>query len=401
MIIIDDIKSHLSQSAAPTNSSIPLSLYVHIPWCVRKCPYCDFNSHEAGKDIPVEAYLNALIRDLEQDKDFAQGRQISSIFFGGGTPSLFPAAAIGKIISAAHKVIGLSAGAEITLEANPGTAEYDKFQNYRAAGVNRLSMGAQSFNDQHLKNLGRIHSGEEISSAFNLARKAGFDNINLDLIHGLQDQTPEQSESDILTAIDLGATHISWYQLTIEPNTAFYSAPPALPEESILCDIIDGGQALLSQHGFTQYEISAYSQQGQQSQHNLNYWTFGDYLAIGAGAHGKITQLDNRSIFRFNKTRLPKDYIDKNQATKNAAFIAKRQNLSTKELPLEFLMNTLRLTQGFDLKLFEQRTFLDAKQLTTGLNKAKSMGLIDMINNTIKPTSRGQAYLNNLLEMFL
>ena len=267
----------------------PLSLYVHIPWCVRKCPYCDFNSHAAGPEIPEQAYIQRLIADLQQDQPWAQGRKLTSIFFGGGTPSLFSAAGIGQIVSAAEKIIGFNEDIEITLEANPGTFEQEKFSGFRSAGINRLSIGIQSFNDAHLTKLGRIHSGNQALSAIDTARTAGFENFNLDLMHGLSGQSLAEASADIQQAIDLGAKHISWYQLTIEPNTEFYSRPPQLPEDDILADIQQMGMALLDEHGFGQYEVSAFAQPGQRSEHNINYWQFGDYLGIGAGAHGKIT----------------------------------------------------------------------------------------------------------------
>ena len=277
----------------------PLSLYVHIPWCVRKCPYCDFNSHAAGPEIPEQAYIQRLISDLEQDLPLAQGRKLTSIFFGGGTPSLFSAEGIGRIITAAEERVGFEEEIEITLEANPGTVEQAKFSGFRSAGINRLSIGIQSFNDSHLSKLGRIHSGEQALAAVGTARRAGFENFNLDLMHGLSGQTLDEARRDIQLATDQGANHISWYQLTIEPNTEFYSRPPRLPEEEVLADIQQMGMELLQDRGYSQYEVSAYARNGESSRHNLNYWQFGDYLGIGAGAHGKISQSRNSSCGLF------------------------------------------------------------------------------------------------------
>ncbi|MFZ2320426.1 MAG: radical SAM family heme chaperone HemW, partial [Pseudomonas sp.] len=287
----------------------PLALYIHIPWCVRKCPYCDFNSHAAGPTLPEQEYVDALLADLDADLGRVHGRQLSSIFFGGGTPSLFSAAALGRLLAGVEQRIGFAADIEITLEANPGTFEQAKFQAYRQLGINRLSIGVQSFQADKLKALGRIHDGDEAIRAADMARAAGFDNFNLDLMHGLPDQSIEDALSDLRIAIAQQPTHLSWYQLTMEPNTVFWSQPPTLPEDDTLWDIQEAGQQLLAEHGYLQYEVSAYARAGRQAQHNLNYWSFGDFIGIGAGAHGKLSSPSGQ-IVRTWKTRLPKDYLD-------------------------------------------------------------------------------------------
>ncbi len=367
----------------------PLSLYVHIPWCVRKCPYCDFNSHEA-KQIPEAQYIEALIQDIQQQAEFAQGRSLVSIFFGGGTPSLFQAQSIERIIQAAKDTIGFENNIEITLEANPGTVEQGKFEGYFQAGVNRLSIGIQSFNDQHLAKLGRIHQAEHAHSAIDSARKAGFSNFNLDLMHGLPGQTTEDAMSDLAQAISHQPTHISWYQLTIEPNTEFYKYPPTLPIEDSLHDIQQQGEQQLLDAGYEQYEVSAFSQRGRQAAHNLNYWQFGDYLGIGAGAHGKITQVEVQQIIRTQKTRKPEDYLRNTQG--------KFTNVDSSDLMFEFLMNALRLTSGAETVLFEQRTGTALNQLKQQLQKHIEDGLIEPITEKIKTTQVGQRFLNVILE---
>ena len=272
----------------------PLALYVHIPWCVRKCPYCDFNSHAAGPNLPEDEYVAALLADLDQDLAQAQGRELTSIFFGGGTPSLFSASALGRILEGVERRIGFAGDIEITLEANPGTFEQAKFSAYRRLGINRLSIGVQSFQSAQLKALGRIHDGDEAIRAADMARAAGFDNFNLDLMHGLPGQDVAAALDDLRTAIAQAPTHLSWYQLTMEPNTVFWNQPPELPEDDTLWDIQEAGQALLAEHGFVQYETSAYARDNQRARHNLNYWTFGDFLGIGAGAHAKLSSADGQ-----------------------------------------------------------------------------------------------------------
>ncbi|MDC0589000.1 radical SAM family heme chaperone HemW [Porticoccaceae bacterium] len=373
----------------------PLSLYVHIPWCVRKCPYCDFNSHTAGSEIPEQAYIKALIADLQQDKKWAQGRKLCSIFFGGGTPSLFSAAGIGQILKAAERIIGFEPDIEITLEANPGTAEQEKFSDFRSAGVNRLSIGIQSFNDQHLLRLGRIHDGAQALSAIETARRAGFSNFNLDLMHGLSGQTVDQARRDLELASDSGALHISWYQLTIEPNTEFYSRPPQLPEEDALVDIQQAGMELLDNGGYKQYEVSAFAQPGRRSQHNMNYWQFGDYLGIGAGAHGKVTLATENSILRTNKTRQPDNYLARDPLT-----LAQQKPIARDELAVEFMMNGLRLRDGLNAGFFTSRTGLAASSIAKQVAKLQSQGLMEVDSRRYQTTALGYQFLNSTLQGF-
>ncbi|MBD8482293.1 radical SAM family heme chaperone HemW [Pseudomonas coleopterorum] len=373
----------------------PLALYIHIPWCVRKCPYCDFNSHAASPVLPEEEYVDALLADLDQDLAAVYGRPLSSIFFGGGTPSLFSAAALGRLLAGVEQRIPFTADIEITLEANPGTFEQDKFVAYRKLGINRLSIGIQSFQPQKLEALGRIHTGDEALRAAEMARRAGFDNFNLDLMHGLPDQSLEEALDDLRQAIALAPTHLSWYQLTLEPNTVFWNQPPELPEDDILWDIQEAGQALLAEHGFSQYEVSAYAQPGKAARHNLNYWSFGDFIGIGAGAHGKLSHPDGR-IVRTWKTRLPKDYL--NPAKQ---FKAGEKTLTADELPFEFLMNALRLTPGVDAELFAQRTGLPLQTLAAARAEAEQKGLLQVEPTRLVATARGQLFLNDLLQYFL
>ncbi|MCU1735285.1 MULTISPECIES: radical SAM family heme chaperone HemW [unclassified Pseudomonas] len=373
----------------------PLALYIHIPWCVRKCPYCDFNSHAATPELPEDAYVDALLADLDQELHAVYGRPISSIFFGGGTPSLFSAKALGRLLVGVEQRIPFASDIEITLEANPGTFEQEKFKAYRQLGINRLSIGIQSFQQAKLEALGRIHNGDEAIRAAAMARNAGFDNFNLDLMHGLPDQSLDDALADLQQAIDLGPTHLSWYQLTLEPNTVFWNQPPVLPEDDILWDIQEAGQALLAKNGFHQYEVSAYAQAGRAARHNLNYWSFGDFIGIGAGAHGKLSHPDGR-ILRTWKTRLPKDYLNPAKA-----FKAGEKLLPVDELPFEFLMNALRLTDGVDATLFSQRTGLPLEQLTAARREAEQKGLLQVEPTRLVATARGQLFLNDLLQYFL
>ena len=373
----------------------PLALYIHIPWCVRKCPYCDFNSHAASPVLPEEDYVDALLADLDQDLPAVYGRPLSSIFFGGGTPSLFSAAALGRLLAGVEQRIVFAPDIEITLEANPGTFEQDKFVAYRKLGINRLSIGVQSFQPQKLEALGRIHTGDEALRAAEMARRAGFDNFNLDLMHGLPDQSLEEALDDMRQAIALAPTHLSWYQLTLEPNTVFWNQPPVLPEDDILWDIQEAGQALLAEHGFTQYEVSAYAKPGKAARHNLNYWSFGDFIGIGAGAHGKLSLRDGR-IVRTWKTRLPKDYLNPAKS-----FKAGEKTLAVDELPFEFLMNALRLTEGVDAELFTQRTGLPLETLAAARREAEQKGLLQVEPTRLVATARGQLFLNDLLQYFL
>ncbi len=373
----------------------PLALYVHIPWCVRKCPYCDFNSHAAGPNLPEEAYVDALLADLDADLAQAYGRPLTSIFFGGGTPSLFSAKALGRLLEGVERRIPFAGDIEITLEANPGTFEQEKFAAYRRLGINRLSIGVQSFQAEKLKALGRIHDGDEAVRAADMARAAGFDNFNLDLMHGLPDQSLDDALGDLRIAIAQAPTHLSWYQLTVEPNTVFWNQPPVLPEDDTLWDIQEAGQALLAEHGYAQYEVSAYAQPGRMARHNLNYWTFGDFLGIGAGAHGKLSTPDGR-ISRTWKTRLPKDYLDPAKR-----YSAGERLLTADELPFEFLMNVLRLSDGCAAELFSQRTGLPLQQLAEAREQAQRRGLLQADPTRLVATREGQLFLNDLLQYFL
>jgi oxygen-independent coproporphyrinogen-3 oxidase len=373
----------------------PLAAYIHIPWCVRKCPYCDFNSHAAGASLPEDAYVDALLTDLDADLEQIQSRRLTSIFFGGGTPSLFSASALARILDGMRQRVGFAEDIEITLEANPGTFEQAKFRDYRSLGINRLSIGVQSFQPAKLKALGRIHDGDEAIRAADMARAAGFDNINLDLMHGLPEQSLEDALSDLRIAIAQQPTHVSWYQLTVEPNTEFWNKPPRLPEDETLWDIQEAGQALLAEHGYRQYETSAYAQPGRQARHNLNYWTFGDFLGLGAGAHGKWTAADGE-IYRHWKTRLPKDYLDPDKR-----FRADHKQLAQDELPFEFLMNVLRLTDGMPSLMFTQRTGLSLDRLAAGRRDAEARGLLEPDPQRLVATAKGQLFLNDLLQLFL
>ncbi|RIA21383.1 oxygen-independent coproporphyrinogen-3 oxidase [Ectopseudomonas oleovorans] len=373
----------------------PLALYIHIPWCVRKCPYCDFNSHAAGPTLPEEEYVDALLADLDIDLQHVHGRPLTSIFFGGGTPSLFSDRALGRLLEGVERRIAFAPDIEITLEANPGTFEQAKFKGYRALGINRLSIGVQSFQESKLKALGRIHDGGEAIRAADMARAAGFDNFNLDLMHGLPEQSIEDALFDLRTAIAQAPTHLSWYQLTMEPNTVFWNQPPVLPEDDLLWDIQEAGQALLAAEGYAQYEVSAYAQPGKQARHNLNYWTFGDFLGIGAGAHAKLSTPHGR-ILRTWKTRLPKDYLDPSKA-----YQAGERVLDSDELPFEFLMNVLRLTDGAPTELFSQRTGLSLQQLEQARREAERRGLLQGDDTRLVATAKGQLFLNDLLQLFL
>lgn len=373
----------------------PLSLYIHIPWCVRKCPYCDFNSHTASPVLPEREYVDALLADLDLDLPHVYGRELRSIFFGGGTPSLFSAAALGRLLAGVQQRIRFASDIEITLEANPGTFEQDKFSAYRSLGINRLSIGIQSFQEAKLKALGRIHNGDEAIRAADMARRAGFDNFNLDLMHGLPDQSQDEALADLRQAIALAPTHLSWYQLTLEPNTVFWNQPPVLPEDDILWDIQETGQQLLADSGYAQYEVSAYALPGRPARHNLNYWAFGDFIGIGAGAHGKLSHPDGR-ILRTWKTRLPKDYLNPDKP-----FQAGFKQLSVEELPFEFLMNALRLTEGVEAALFHERTGLSIESLADARRQAEQRGLLKADPTQLVATPQGQLFLNDLLQYFL
>lgn len=373
--------------------SPPLSLYIHVPWCVRKCPYCDFNSHAATGAIPESAYLDALLEDLEQDLAFASGRPVETVFIGGGTPSLMSGEFYQRLFTHVRARLNISPDAEITLEANPGTLEAGRFEAFRDAGINRLSIGVQSFNANHLKALGRIHDSQAAHRAITAARQAGFENFNIDLMHGLPGQTPEQALEDLRTALHYQPPHLSWYQLTLEPNTEFYSRPPDLPDDDHLWDIYCRGAGFLHQQGYRDYEVSAWSLEGRASRHNLNYWTFGDYLALGAGAHGKISLADG-SIRRYWKTRQPEAYLNR-----IGSRTAGSNSITDEDLPLEFLMNALRLTDGVSEDLFYQRTGLPLSSVGVKLKTVRDDKLL--VSDRLQATPLGQRYLNSLLERFL
>lgn len=383
----------------------PLALYLHVPWCVRKCPYCDFNSHEfqsheAGAVIPEQEYVQAVLADLQRDMsqypDLVQGRAIGSIFIGGGTPSLFSPAAYDAIFSGLQNHLQFAPDIEITLEANPGTVEQEKFRGYRALGINRLSIGVQSFAPEKLQALGRIHGRDEALRAAEAASNAGFDNFNIDLMHGLPGQSLEEAVADVQQAIALSPTHISWYQLTIEPNTVFYRDPPVLPADDTLWTIQEAGQELLAAKGYGQYEVSAYAKAGRECRHNRNYWEFGDYLALGAGAHGKVTRSDG--VFRYNKTRLPRDYL---AATASGKFTAASGFVRDEELVFEFMLNALRLREGVPVELFSQRTGLPLLLIEERLGDLRTRGLFQAEKNRLACTASGFNYLNTVLEEFL
>lgn len=380
-------------AAGPAAVSPPLSLYVHVPWCVRKCPYCDFNSHAADGEIPEQAYLQALVDDLDQDLALADRRPIKSVFIGGGTPSLLSGDFYRSLFTQLRERLAFSPTAEITLEANPGTLEAGRFEQFREAGINRLSIGVQSFNAAHLQTLGRIHDPEAASRAIEAAKAAGFDNFNIDLMHGLPGQTPEQALNDLRTALSHQPPHLSWYQLTIEPNTEFYSRPPALPEDDGLWEIFSRGAEELRRAGFRDYEVSAWSLPGHESRHNLNYWTFGDYLALGAGGHGKISLQDGR-IIRYWKTRQPAAYLNR-----IGSRTAGTEDIAPDERPLEFMMNALRLHEGVDESLYQARTGLPLSSVAVKLEELRNQGLLT--NHRIQATDQGQRYLNSVLEHFL
>jgi len=372
-----------------------LSLYVHIPWCISKCPYCDFNSHIAPNEIPEKDYTDTLLEDFQKDLLWVQGRKISSIFFGGGTPSLFSGQSIRRVIQAAEKLVGFADDIEITLEVNPGTAEQSRFKSYAQSGVNRLSIGAQTFNENHLTSLGRVHNGQEALQAIESAKNSGIHRINVDLMHGLKYQTVEDALQDLAWLIDAQVEHISWYQLTIEPNTVFYSDPPALPNEDVLFSIQQAGLNALSEGGYEQYEVSAFTKPAGESRHNVNYWKFGDYIGIGAGAHGKITFLETQDIIRTQKTRQPKQYM------KNKKGIGARQkSVPIKERPLEFMMNALRLRKGVPSSYYAKRTGLHIDSVLPTFKKLRQDGLWVSDSNKIGTSPFGYRFLNQVIQNF-
>lgn len=374
---------------------IPISLYIHIPWCIRKCPYCDFNSHEAKGSLPQELYVNALMAQLDNHLPFVQDRPLVSIFFGGGTPSLFSADMIARILEGVSNRITLSAHTEITLEANPGTIDQERFQAFRQAGINRLSMGIQSLQDDKLKILGRIHDSNNALRAIQLAKEAGFGNFNIDLMYGLPHQSIDDALHDLQLALDEAPTHLSWYQLTIEPNTVFYKRTPPLPPDELIWDMQLAGQALLQQAGMQQYEVSAYSLPNKRCLHNLNYWEFGDYLGLGAGAHSKITDTKG-NVQRAAQVRQPTDYLD---PTKRAQAVFKP--IAQQDLIFEFMLNALRLTEGFPIALFSERTGMSLECIQPILKQAVQRGLLMEEATQIRPSALGAKFLNDLMMMFL
>lgn len=374
----------------------PLGLYVHIPWCVRKCPYCDFNSHGQRGDIPETRYIDALVQDMEQAVPSVWGREVTSIFFGGGTPSLFSPEGIDRLLTQCRTLLKVSPLAEITLEANPGTFEVVRFRGYREAGVNRLSLGIQSFNPEHLKALGRIHDEREARAAAEQAMDL-FERVNLDLMYALPNQTLEQARRDVEAAIALGPSHLSAYHLTLEPNTPFAAAPPPLPDDDLAADMQILVEETLGAAGYGHYETSAFARSGQQCRHNLNYWTFGDYLGIGAGAHGKLSFHDR--IERQARVKHPRAYMEAVEA--GVGFISEARRLERGDRAFEFMMNALRLNEGFELALFTARTGLAVNVLASGLEKAAAEGLVERDLHRVTPTQRGRRFLNELLQLFL
>jgi len=369
----------------------PLSLYVHLPWCVKKCPYCDFNSHEKQADLPFREYVAALVRDLEATLPAVWGRGLRSIFMGGGTPSLFPAEQIDALLSAVRARLPLEPGAEITMEANPGTAEAGRFRGYREAGVNRLSLGVQSFDDAMLRALGRIHSADEARRAIAMALET-FGNVNIDLMYGLPGQTLAMARADVDEGVRRGAPHLSAYQLTIEPNTVFFSQPPHLPGHDAAADMQRMVEEALAGAGYAHYEVSAFAKPGHRCRHNLNYWEFGDYLGIGAGAHGKLTFADR--VTRHERPKQPREYLA-------AAAAADHRVIAPDALPFEFMLNALRLVGGFPADLFAARSGLPLSLIEARLALAQEKGLLERNLQRIAPTARGRAFLNDLLELFL
>jgi len=389
------VSAFLKPGAITLTALPPLSLYVHIPWCVRKCPYCDFNSHEAKDGFPEQEYLNALRADLESALPLIWGRKIYTVFIGGGTPSLLSAAGLDRLLSDIRSLLPMDGRAEITMEANPGTFEAEKFKSYRASGVNRLSIGIQSFNSRHLQALGRIHDDREAHHAVDIAH-ANFDNFNLDLMYALPQQTLDEAERDIATAIGKAPPHLSLYHLTLEPNTLFAKHPPVIPDDDASADMQDMIEAATSAAGYGHYEVSAYAQTGRQARHNLNYWQFGDYLGIGAGAHSKLS-FPHR-VVRQARYKQPKAYLEHMQ-TGNA--IQQEAEIGRDALGFEFMLNALRLQDGFEPNLFAERSGMSINAIEKPLNAAEAKGLLYRDHQLIKPTQLGMRFLNDLQQMFL
>lgn len=376
----------------------PLALYIHFPWCVKKCPYCDFNSHEAKENIPEEKYIDALLIDIDIELPAIWGRSITSIFMGGGTPSLFSAKAITRLMSELRARLNFNPDIEITMESNPGTAEYENYAGYFQAGINRLSIGVQSFNSTHLKTLGRIHSADDAQNAIRYARQAGFNNLNLDLMYGLPQQTAEQARTDLQTALEQRTAHISYYQLTLEENTYFHRFPPVLPDDDALYAIEQASHQLLADNNYQHYEISAFAQNDQHSRHNKNYWQFGDYIGIGAGAHSKRTDVQQQSIVRYSKPKNPRDYL---ATAENRNFSNNKNSLTESSIQFEFMLNALRLTNGVEKELFNRRTGTHLNAIRKNIEIAQQKKLLEVSLDRIKPTELGLRYLNDLQSLFL
>jgi oxygen-independent coproporphyrinogen-3 oxidase len=374
----------------------PLSLYIHIPWCQRKCPYCDFNSHEFRGTLPEADYIDALLGDLEQDLAYVQGRSLQSIFIGGGTPSLLSGDALRRLLEGVKHRVAVETDAEITLEANPGSAEADKFADFVSAGVNRISLGIQSFDNQLLQALGRVHNSDQALAAIAMARSVGLKSFNIDLMHGLPGQSLESARTDLQTAIDCRPPHLSWYQLTIEPNTGFYQRPPLLPSESILGNIQDSGEALLARQGYESYEVSAYARSGHACKHNLNYWQFGDYLGIGAGAHSKLTLTGQGQVTRFAKRRQPEEYL----SAEPGSLRVQSRSLSEADLIGEFMLNALRLVDGFDLQTFTHHTGLAVAVVDEKLTGLQEQGLLELAHGRVQASARGRRFLDTVIAEF-
>ena len=371
----------------------PLSLYIHIPWCVQKCPYCDFNSHALKGEVPHLEYVQHLLQDLEQDLPLTAGREVRTIFIGGGTPSLLSSHAMQTLMDGVRARLPLAVDAEITMEANPGTVEADRFSGYQAAGINRISIGVQSFSPQKLERLGRIHGPQEAKRAAELAAALGLRSFNLALMHGLPDQSLEEALDDLRQAIALNPPHLSWYQLTIEPNTLFGSRPPQLPDDDALWDIYEQGHQLLTAAGYQQYETSAYAKPGYRCEHNLNYWRFGDYLGIGCGAHGKLTQADGR-IVRTVKTRHPRGFMKGN-------YLDKQHDVANEDKPFEFFMNRFRLLEAAPRAEFQRYTGLDEQAIRPQMEQAIAAGYVTESASEWQITEKGKLFLNSLLELFM
>ncbi|MEH6580706.1 MAG: radical SAM family heme chaperone HemW [Halioglobus sp.] len=381
-------------TAITVQSQSPLSLYVHYPWCERKCPYCDFNSHESA-ELPEGAYIDALLQDLQNDLHYVEDRRVNTVFIGGGTPSLLSTGGLARLMSGIAERVELSTAVEVTMEANPGSAESAKFEGFRQAGVNRLSLGIQSFDDRQLQQLGRVHNSSQAHAAIEMAQSAGFDNFNLDLMHGLPGQSVASACADLTTALQYCPPHLSWYQLTIEPNTVFHKHPPELPVEDNLADIQEQGERLLERAALAQYEVSAYSQSGKNCRHNLNYWGFGDYLGIGAGAHGKVSMCNGR-ILRYSKKRQPSEYM----AGQSGGYVANSRALEEGEIAGEFMLNALRLNRGFSMTEFRASTGLAESVLQPQLQELTDKNLLRVCGHQVSTTALGRRFLDNVVAEF-